>query len=181
MNVKERRRARGKRATVIAAAASAISLAAVLAPQTASAAAPEHHGNGGRSIGTNCVSHDDISEFVTGGTGSVIEPGNQGTYQTILSNSEGEQIGSVDADVTVLWQNPANDHWFYYITETITLEDGTLRTAGIIDHTAVSQGQTPYLPAFGVSGVYRGKVGGRQFEIVEEPVNWATHIILCGR
>jgi hypothetical protein len=171
----------------MAATVSVAAAAALLAPASASAAAPAGERGrppataGAQRIGTDCVSLDNVTELVIGGTGSEIEVGNRGTYQTILTDASGEQIGTVDADVTVVWQNPADGHWFYYITEEIVLEDGTIRTAGLIDHTAVSEGQTPYISAVGVSGAYRGKIGGRQFEIVQAPVNWSTHIILCGR
>jgi allene oxide cyclase-like protein len=179
MQVSKRKGARVKRrVSAIAALVSAVSIVAFL-PSAASATPSQ--GDGAR-IGTNCVSHDNVTELVTGGTGGEngIEVGMEGTYQTVLTNADGEQIGSVDADVTVVWQNPANDHFFYYITETIELQDGTIETAGLVDHSAVSEGATPYISAIGTEGAYEGKIGGRQFEIVTEPVNWTTHIILCG-
>ncbi|MDT0347329.1 allene oxide cyclase barrel-like domain-containing protein [Streptomyces litchfieldiae] len=159
-----------------AALVAAGSVAAFLAPASASAAEA-------RGRGADCVSYDDVTELVVagGGTEDGVDVGDVAWYQSLLFDASGEQIGTVDADVRVVWQDPSNQHFYYWISETIELPDGTIRTAGVFDHDAVTyDGLTPYATAWGVSGDYAGKVGGRQFEIVQGPVNWATHIYLCG-
>lgn len=104
--------------------------------------------------------------------------GDSSAYITYLFDSKGTKIGTVYGESNVSYRQPDGDI-IEYTGETIDLPGGTVKTAGFFDINKGLKGIWEYLPVLGVSGIYRGKLGRRSFQIVKPGILLNAEIELC--
>lgn len=93
-------------------------------------------------------------------------------------DAAGRQRGTTVGHLDGLWVRPSDGHLFSLNTETLTLDDGVIRTFGVVDEATTLGGAVATIHAVGVSGKYAGKVGTRQMWVVEFPGVWQSTITL---
>jgi hypothetical protein len=112
--------------------------------------------------------------------GNVIVPGDGADFRNEISTQDG-LLTTLSGSVTIVDIPPANQHLIGFYREELDLDDGVVRTVGIVDLTDTIMGAEQVIEAFGVSGRYRGLIGTRSFKATTMPDTYDATIILRKR
>lgn len=106
------------------------------------------------------------------------EVGDSDTYDDVLFDGDGREVGTVTGRGKIAYRRPTDDHVMVHYQEEIVLPDGAITTTGWIDGYDVAAGNWQMLSATGASGRYVGWVGVRMFRVREPHKVMQTSIFL---
>ncbi|MFI9274313.1 hypothetical protein ACIGXM_26930 [Kitasatospora sp. NPDC052896] len=95
--------------------------------------------------------------------GPGIDVGDGVVFRNEISTADGARLVELTGAVTIVHVRPSDQRIFGFYREFLRFADGTARTMGIVDITATMAGREQVIPAYGISGRYRGMVGIRSY------------------
>lgn len=126
----------------------------------------------------------ELTETVTmryqGGTPDAPEVGESDTYDDVLYDAEGREVGTLTGRGRVVYKRPTDEHVMLHYQEEVVLPDGRISTAGWIDGNEIQAGNWQSLAATGTSGRYAGWTGVRMLRQEEPHKVFRTSIFLYG-
>jgi hypothetical protein len=126
-----------------------------------------------------CLIYGDLTEKsysaeqLTGKPG-VPAPGASGIYKNNITDSAGNQVGTVSGYSVELYYRQSDHHLMAYYEETVTLPQGEIHDSGIVDFTELASGAWVKFKAVGTSGELLGKVGYREWRLIGKP---GAHVV----
>lgn len=159
-------------ATALLAAAAAIATSAAVASPAAA------HPNRGCVVYTGIT--ETVVELTIDNQGSpAYEVGDGAVFTDEWRNANGELLATLHGSTKVIRINPDNQHLIGFYQESVSLDRGTIRTAGVVDLTDSTNGIRQSVAAFGTGGAYTGKVGNRTYQLVQPPRTYDSSLRIC--
>lgn len=121
-----------------------------------------------------------VSLNYEGGTPDAPQVGESDTYDTVLFDGDGDQVGTLSGRGKVVYRRPSDDHVMVHYEEELVLPDGTISTVGWIDGNEIQAGCWQTLSATGASGRYEGWKGVRMLRMDDPHKVFCTSIFLYG-
>lgn len=130
-----------------------------------------------------CNVYDDLTEKIVAFSlnelaGEYPAVGDSATYLTRLYDKGGNLVGTVEGKANIPSTLPNGDT-LEYSEERITLPGGVIETQGFYNLTKGLDKQWQFLPAIGVSGGFKDKLGKREFQILKKGEDLNAKISIC--
>ena len=133
----------------------------------------------------HCIVYDNLTEKVLTASFTDVPPegysvGDLGRWDNNLISADGVVLAEAIGGSIVKYNNEEQGLGVYQ-WNTDTFANGVVKEAGMTDGWALLAGEWISIPAWGVSGKYRGLVGTRSFKRTSEDGIYQSKLELCRR